>query len=133
MTAGNPTDEKAPSASRPRNLLARLSDSDLKRLADRRFGALELEQSAMHQTIDRVRAEFLEMPGLRLTVAQVGRLFGVKSDVCKGVLDALVDAKFLRARPDGTYTRLFDGEFPHPRPAKARHAPFVARTPAKSA
>ena len=87
----------------------------------------------MHQTMDRVRAEFLEMPGLRLTAAQVGRLFGVKADVCKDVLDALVDAKFLRARPDGTYACLFDGDIPHPRPAKAARAPFVARTPAKSA
>jgi hypothetical protein len=29
--------------------------------------------------------------------------------MCRGILNALVEAKFLRANADGTYTRLFDG------------------------
>ena len=49
----------------------------------------------MRRAIQRIRAEFQEMPGLRLTAAQVQRLCGVEADVCKAVLAAFVDAKFL--------------------------------------
>ena len=72
----------------------------------------------MHRTIDRVRAEFLEMPGLRLTAAQVARLCGVERTICNGALDALVNAKFLRVSADGTYSRLTDGQ-----PAAVDHEP----------
>lgn len=73
----------------------------------------------MIRTLERVRAEFLEMPGLRLTAAQVERLCGVERPLCKTVLDALVEARFLRVSADGIYARLTDGEIPRPRPAKA--------------
>ena len=36
--------------------------------------------------MERVRAEFMEMPGLRLTPAQVQRLCGIESMMCKAVL-----------------------------------------------
>jgi hypothetical protein len=42
--------------------------------------------------------------------------------MCQTVLDALVDAKFLRVSTDGTYTRLIDGSIPHTRPAAIDHA-----------
>jgi hypothetical protein len=74
----------------------------------------------MIRTLERVRAEFLEMPGLRLTAAQVERLCGVERIMCKTVLEALVDARFLRVSADGIYARLTDGEIPRPRPAKAK-------------
>lgn len=57
----------------------------------------------MRRTIERLQAEFLEMPGLRLTVGQIQRLCGVDQAVCQGVLDRLVAVKFLRANADGTY------------------------------
>jgi hypothetical protein len=60
--------------------------------------------------IERLRAEFMEMPGLRLTSEQVQRLCGVERMVCQMVLDALVDAKFLVRKPDGAYARLTDGD-----------------------
>ena len=41
----------------------------------------------------RIRAEYLEMPGLRLTAAQC--LFGLDSETCDAVLAALLDAKCL--------------------------------------
>lgn len=43
----------------------------------------------------RVRAEFLEMPGLTLTLAQAARLWALDTTVCSAVLAALVDARFL--------------------------------------
>jgi hypothetical protein len=57
----------------------------------------------------RIRAEYLEMPGMRLTVQQVERLFGIERPLCKAVLDALVDADFLCVNANGTYARLTDG------------------------
>ena len=77
----------------------------------------------MRRTTERLRAEFLEMPGLRLTAAQVARLCGVERTICQTVLDALVAAKFLRVSADGTYTRLIDGSIPHTRPATPDQAP----------
>ena len=63
----------------------------------------------MRPTIDRLRSEFQEMPGLRLTAVQVQRFCGVDEAMCQGVLDALVDVRFLRVNTDGTYSRVSDG------------------------
>ena len=38
----------------------------------------------------RVRAEFVEMPGLRLTPAQATRLWGLEQDACHVVINALI-------------------------------------------
>ena len=71
----------------------------------------------MQAILERLRAEFLEMPGLRLTAEQVHRLCGVEKKTCRAALDALVDEKFLCAKSDGTYARLTDGDVWGPRPA----------------
>jgi len=63
-------------------------------------------------TVDRLRAEFLEMPGLRLTVDQVHRLCGVESPMCLEVLEALVQEQFLCVKPDGSYARATEGRLP---------------------
>jgi hypothetical protein len=54
---------------------------------------------------DRVRGEFNEMPGLQLTIAQAARLWGVDVQACRRVIDALVEAAFLRWTPAGTVVR----------------------------
>jgi hypothetical protein len=69
--------------------------------------------------LERIRAEFLEMPGLCLTSEQVQRLCGVERTICELVLDSLVDAKFLCLKANGGYARLTDGATSRPRPAKA--------------
>jgi hypothetical protein len=51
----------------------------------------------------RIRAEYLEMPGLRLTAAQARCLFGLDSETLDPVLAALVDAKFLSRTDNGIY------------------------------
>jgi hypothetical protein len=73
----------------------------------------------MRKTIERLRGEFMEMPGLRLTPAQVQRLCGVDRTLCDAVLETLVAERFLTLKPDGTYTRLTDGRQLHPRAARA--------------
>jgi len=57
----------------------------------------------------RIRAEYLEMPGLRLTRLQAQRLWDLDEHRCAEVLDFLADTKFLRRTPDGAYARVFDG------------------------
>jgi hypothetical protein len=47
------------------------------------------------EVLQRVRAEFLEMPGLRLTRAQARRLWALDETLCDAILAALVDARFL--------------------------------------
>lgn len=53
----------------------------------------------------RIRSEFLEMPGLRLTPPQAARLWGVTDPMARSLLAALVEARFLVALPDGSYAR----------------------------
>ena len=43
----------------------------------------------------RVRAEFREMPGLKLTLLQASRLFSIEPVSCERILGALVDAGHL--------------------------------------
>ena len=43
--------------------------------------------------VQRVRAEFAEMPGMRLTAAQARRLFGLRPDVSDRILAALVQQR----------------------------------------
>jgi CheY-like chemotaxis protein len=60
--------------------------------------------------LERIRAEYVEMPGMHLKPEQVQRLCGVDADVCRPVLDALVAGGFLCLKADGSYGRLTDGE-----------------------
>ena len=70
----------------------------------------------IHDVLNRLRGEYLEMPGLSLTAAQVQRLCGIEEKVCQAVLGALVDAKFLYVNSNGSYARFGDGEImSHPR------------------
>lgn len=68
----------------------------------------------MHDVFQRLRAEYLEMPGLRLTADQVQRLCGIERFMCQSVLEALVASKFLCMSSDGAYKRLTDGEIRSP-------------------
>jgi hypothetical protein len=54
----------------------------------------------------RVRAEFFEMPGLRLTPAQATRLWGLDREACQKVIEALIDSAFLRWTTGGALVRL---------------------------
>ena len=52
-----------------------------------------------------VRAEYLEIPGLRLTKEQVQRLWGLDPVTCEALLTALVDVRFLRLTRQDAYVR----------------------------
>lgn len=49
-------------------------------------------RQGLHQQI---RAEFLEMPGLNVTLRQAARLWNIDVAICASVLGALVDEGFL--------------------------------------
>jgi len=50
---------------------------------------------SIQEVVRRIRGEFLEMPGLRLTPQQAKRLWRLDEMSCEAVLGALVDARFL--------------------------------------
>ena len=64
------------------------------------------------QLLRRIKAEYIEMPGLRLTVAQAGRLWGLDTPAC---LDLLApDQRTFSAAPAGRHLFTHDR-----RPARA--------------
>jgi hypothetical protein len=65
------------------------------------------------ELLDRIQGEYLELPGLRLTEAQARRLWDIDRTTCGALLDALVDVRFLRRAPDGSFMKS--------EPSKTRH------------
>ena len=59
--------------------------------------------------IDRARAEFMEMPGLALTLPQAARLWNLGMDDCRSVIDVLTSAGFLRWTDSRTTVELRSG------------------------
>ena len=55
--------------------------------------------------LHRIRSEFLEMPGLRLTPAQAARLWAVDRETSERILHGLVAAGFLIKNREGAYVR----------------------------
>ena len=86
-----------------------------------------MKKSATPHILQRIRVEYLEMPGLTLKPEQVQRLCGVDRTVCDAALSMLVDSGFLSMRPDGGYGR-FSTDIVRARPAKASLEPSVPST-----
>jgi hypothetical protein len=55
--------------------------------------------------LGRIRSEYAEMPGLRLTPNQAGRLWALAPARCEGLLGALVAEGYLSRTRDGAYLR----------------------------
>jgi hypothetical protein len=51
----------------------------------------------------RIRGEYSEMPGLRLTTRQACRLWHLEEAICVAVLEELVEEHFLYRQYDDTY------------------------------
>src|SRR5262245_51969336 len=65
-------------------------------------------RNRMHlaDVVQRVRSEFLEMPGLQLTPVQARRLWNLEGEMCQAVIDALVAEAFLRWTASGAVRRI---------------------------
>jgi hypothetical protein len=57
------------------------------------------------EALRRIRGEYIEMPGLRLTMAQAQRLWGLDRRTCELLLDNLVSSHFLSRTRDGSFVR----------------------------
>lgn len=55
--------------------------------------------------VRRAEAEFLEMPGLKLTEAQAARLWSCDADVAMAVLTRLTESLFLTRTRTGAFCR----------------------------
>jgi hypothetical protein len=60
-------------------------------------------------TLQRIRAEYLEMPGLQLSVKQAHRLWGLDEETCARSMEYLVENRFLVRTTRGLYARLTEG------------------------
>jgi hypothetical protein len=56
-------------------------------------------------SLTQIVEQYLEMPGLSLTLAQARRLFGLGGDVCARHLEYLVQQGFLTRTSRGLYVR----------------------------
>ncbi len=66
---------------------------------------MKLARTNLDDVTQRVRAEFVEMPGLSVTPAQAARLWGLDEATGEVVIDHLVEAAFLRKTHGGAVTR----------------------------
>jgi hypothetical protein len=66
---------------------------------------MAVQQPLLEDVLRRIQGEYIEMPGLRLTMAQAQRLWGLDRAACDAVLGALVETKFLFRNRDGVYVR----------------------------
>jgi len=55
--------------------------------------------------VQRIQAEFMEMPGLKLTLPQAARLFGMDTCESRRALSELIEGGFLRLNRNGVYVR----------------------------
>jgi len=67
-----------------------------------RFGAVTF---AIMKLTQRIREEFEEAPGLRLTVSEAARFWGIDEQTCEQVLTYLLAARFLTRRADQRYVQ----------------------------
>jgi len=64
-----------------------------------------LSTVSIEQRLCRIRGEYLEMSGLRLTSAQAQRLLALDQETCLQLLESLTRERFLSRHADGTYVR----------------------------
>jgi hypothetical protein len=59
----------------------------------------------MSSDLARIRSEYIEMPGLVLTLSQAARLWGFGTGRAADLLNALLDAGFLVCDKEAVYRR----------------------------
>ena len=96
-----------------------MSKTELRRITSRE-NVSDTHQIVIDDLLLRVRSEYLEMPGLRLTFAQAARFWHLDHPTCACLLDALVNARFLIVTSDGLYARAQGHATEHLRLEEAR-------------
>ena len=67
--------------------------------------AEHLHDEGITPLLRRIRSEFLEMPGLRLTPARAARLWAIDRQTSERLLDGLTMTGFLLKNREGAYAR----------------------------
>jgi hypothetical protein len=70
---------------------------------DRRTLTCSINDVDLCGCVRRALVEYLAMPGLSLTAAQMQRLWAIDRTHCDAVLDVLVTARLLQRTDTGTY------------------------------
>jgi hypothetical protein len=70
---------------------------------DRRLNQSTPSEPMLESLTSRVRGEYLEMPGLRLTLSQASRLWQMDLATCESVLLRLVSGGFLVQTEEGVF------------------------------
>lgn len=66
---------------------------------------VDQDAEAFVRAVERVKGEFMEMPGLTLTLAQAARLWAFDVAFCSAVLGALEETRFLVRTRQSAFTR----------------------------
>jgi len=69
------------------------------------LGICSVGRMELATLVGRARNEFLESPGLQLTLAEAEKLWGLETRACRDVIDILVKTEFLRWTPRRTVIR----------------------------
>jgi len=64
-----------------------------------------MELTDIRDALHRIRTEYVEMPEMKLTLAQMRRLLNLPLEPCEVALASLVDSGFLVRRQDGAFVR----------------------------
>jgi hypothetical protein len=72
---------------------------------DRSVNARQIVAPPLSTLLRRIEREYREMPGLKLTEAQVRRFWALDGDTCSLVLTALLERRFLKCTAGGMYIR----------------------------
>ena len=64
---------------------------------------LDLPRIPTAALVNRIKAEYMELPGLQLTPWQAQRLWGLDQVQCDAILEVLVETAFLRKTKSGAY------------------------------
>ena len=64
---------------------------------------LDVSRTPTAALVNRIKAEYRELPGLQLTPWQAQRLWGLDQVQCETILEVLVETSFLRKTKNGAY------------------------------
>jgi hypothetical protein len=68
-----------------------------------RLASTPERESSSERLVRRIRSEFLEVPGLCLTIQQAQRLWSLEPRACEALLNSLIDSRFLRRTARGLF------------------------------
>ena len=66
---------------------------------------MPIDEPLLAVWLRRVRADYLEVPGMHLTKAEIQRMWGLDAQTCDALVCRLVESRFLRLTLSNQYGR----------------------------